>query len=53
MKKRGRCPPALPDALKEIPSPMDRTFVACAARRAFVSFLRGVLREGDRSPRRA
>ena len=53
MKKRDRCPPALLEALREMHSAAEREFIACAARRAFVSFLRGVLRETDRAPRRS
>ena len=52
MKKRDRCPPALLEALKEMHTEAEREFVACAARRAFVSFLRSVLTENDRAPRR-
>jgi hypothetical protein len=48
MKKRDPCPPALRDALKEMHSSAEREFVACAARRAFVSFLRSVLGDNDR-----
>lgn len=52
MKKHDRCPPELLEALKEMHSQAEREFVASAARRAFLSFMRSVLREGERSPRR-
>ena len=56
MKKRRRRLPPLLEALKQPGHPRfdghDQAFVEVAARRAFASFLRGILMEGDQEPRR-
>jgi len=54
LKKRRQRSPSLHDVLRgsDIPiAPEHQVFVSCAARSAFVTFLRGVLGSDGRKPR--